>query len=92
MAATREDIRGWFERGVAQDATDMVIICDTFDYEDYPCYFEDAEQARIKASQPGSMQRVMETYDLTGDMKEQLDLHRCNRFSDDPITVGDCDT
>lgn len=83
MAATREDIRVWFQRGVKSGDTDMVIVCDTFDYEDYPCYFKNPENARTKFRYPGSMQKVMEAYDLTGDMEEQINLRRCYRFSDD---------
>jgi len=39
MGTTREQIRGWLERGVVADgATHMVVACDTFDWEDYLVY------------------------------------------------------
>lgn len=35
MTTTKEQIREWFVEGVKQKATHMVIVCDTFDWEDY---------------------------------------------------------
>jgi hypothetical protein len=46
MAATYERISGWFDRGVAQGATHLVVVCDTFDYEDYPVFVKPGEDAR----------------------------------------------
>lgn len=31
MAAIKQDIRGWFDRGVKKEATHMIVMCDTFD-------------------------------------------------------------
>jgi hypothetical protein len=38
MAASREDIESWFDRGVTDNRKYMIVKCDTFDYEDYPSY------------------------------------------------------
>ena len=38
MAATKDEISSWFDRGVAQKATHMIVVCDTLDHEDYPCF------------------------------------------------------
>lgn len=76
MAATRQDLESWFEAGVADGKGYMVVICDTFDHEDYPCYFDDHDAAKSKASCPGEMQRTMEVYDLKSDMGEQMNMRR----------------
>lgn len=76
MAATKEDIEGWFKRGVSAGKAYMIVICDTFDYSDYPTYFDTADAARTGKANPGEMQKVMEVYDLNADMAEQMAQHR----------------
>lgn len=76
MATTRQDIGRWFDSGRDANAAYMVVICDTFDYDDYPVYFNDIDSMRRKVADPGSMQRVMEVYDLNGDREAQLSADR----------------
>lgn len=73
---SREEISGWFDRGVAEGKTHMVVVCDTFDWDDYPVYANDEQSARFIFSNPGSMQKAMEVYNLKGDKTEQLN-RRC---------------
>lgn len=82
MAATMSDIRGWFERGVAEGATHMIVVCDTFDHEDYPVFVAPDEDVREKEkSYSGkNMQRVMEVYNLGMDMGDQLGQHRAFNY------------
>lgn len=82
MAASKSDIQGWFERGVGQGATHMIVVCDTFDHEDYPVFVQDGEDARKKADSYNgrNMQRVMEVYDLRADMADQLGAHRAFNY------------
>lgn len=74
MAASRQDISDWFELGVKESKTHMLVVCDMFDYEDYPVYVSDGESAEDKANeyQHKSMQKVMEVYDLRMDKTEQM--------------------
>ena len=74
MAATRDEISNWFDRGVAQKATHMIVVCDTFDHEDYPCFANgDADAIEQHGYYDGkNMQRVMEVYDLRADKAEQM--------------------
>lgn len=67
MAATKEDISNWFEKGVELKATHMIVVCDTFDYEDYPVYVQkDQDVHKIKEEYNNKdMQKVMEVYCLT---------------------------
>lgn len=75
---TREEIGAWFDRGVAQNATHMLVVCDTFDYDDYPAYATGDDNAveRYAYYSNASMQKVMEVYDLRMDKDTQLTSHR----------------
>lgn len=76
MAASREDVSRWFDEGVKQGQRWMVVLCDTFDWEDYPSYFRTEDAARKTIKDPGSMQQVMECYDLRTDKYEQMKQRR----------------
>lgn len=77
--ATKQDIKEWFIEGVGK-FTHMLIICDTYDWDDYPLYCISANEARLKMASPGEMQRVMEVYNLSTDMEKQLEEHRSFNF------------
>ena len=70
----------WFERGLKQGAKYMLVICDTFDYEDYPSYADTAKECMAKYREPGEMQKVMEVYDLRDDKQEQMNESRVLRL------------
>lgn len=74
MAASLHDISVWFDEGVEKGATHMIVVCDKFDYEDYPCFVMPNEDVRAKEEyyNKASMQRVMEVYDLRASKCEQL--------------------
>jgi hypothetical protein len=82
MAATKDDIRRWFESGLRDGATHMIIACDYFDYDDYPVYVHAdkdpcKEAERIRQS---PMQKVMEVYSMTIPMEQQLAEHRAFHY------------
>jgi len=77
---TKSTIASWFDRGVAEGASHMIVICDTFDYEDYPVFVDTAEEARDRFNNPGEMQRVMEVYNLKMDKEAQLNQNRVFNF------------
>lgn len=72
MSTTRKELSDWFDRGIAQGATHMVVVCDTFSYEDYPVFCKSEAAARAVAASPGEMQRIMEVYNLTKDKDTQV--------------------
>lgn len=73
---TKDDIRGWLD-SAPKDATYMVVVCDTFDYEDYPVYVTKGQKcADVVAEHSKNMQKVMEVYDLSTDLEKQLDAPR----------------
>jgi len=80
MAATRQDIDGWFDRGVANGARHMLVVCDTFDHDDYPVFTHSDAECLARYKEPGNMQRVMEVYDLRAEKAEQMNEHRAMRL------------
>lgn len=76
MAATRDDISNWFDRGVAQGARHLIVVCDTFDHDDYPVFTNTDAECLKKYKYPGEMQRVMEVYDLRADKDAQMKAPR----------------
>ena len=83
MAATRADIQRWLKEGQAREATHVIIVCDTFDHEDYPVFVQPGEDAHKIAEErfgypdgEKNMQRVMECYDLSLPLDQQMAEHR----------------
>lgn len=81
-AATRSDISRWFDVGVQQGATHLIVVCDTFDYGDYPVYVKPGEDARERCKEftYENMQRVMEVYSLSMDKDKQMKEHRAFHY------------
>ena len=75
MAASRDQIREWFQEGKKNGATHMIVVCDTFDYDDFPVYVLPGTNARKAADEERakSMQNVIEVYDLSLSEDEQVD-------------------
>ena len=70
---TKQTISKWFDDGVADRQMFMFVMCDTYDWEDYPRYARTVEDARMVYIQyPSDMQKIMEVYDLRKDKQEQL--------------------
>jgi len=66
MAATRADIQRWIDKR-DDETTHLIIVCDTYDWEDYPVYVSVFEDVRkVESRFQGNMQRVMEVYSFTG--------------------------
>lgn len=79
---SRNDIGKWFDEGVEQKATLMIVVCDTYDYDDYPVYVNQGENfwSRYDSFDGQRMQRIMEVYDLTANKAEQLTERRAMRL------------
>ena len=71
---TKDDIRKWLSGEAANrnQSTHMLVICDTFDYSDYPVFCASKVEALARIAQPGAMQRVMEVYNLHMPIEPQL--------------------
>lgn len=73
---TRSEIAEWFDDGLKFGATHLIVVCDTFDYEDYPKYVMPGENPADITAKLGEMQRVMEVYNLSMDKTAQLNQDR----------------
>lgn len=82
MAVTCEEISMWFKNGQKRGATHMIVVCDEFDWTDYPVYVLPGESAREKSAELDGkrMQKVMEVYSLSMDMEAQLNEHRAFHY------------
>ena len=57
-------IKQWFDNPWKENPTHMIVVCDSFDHEDYPAYVgldEDVHE-RIAHYNAASMQTIMEVY------------------------------
>lgn len=56
----------WIEQGKKLKATHIIVVCDTFDYDDYPVFVRNhAQLASIKKLYASKdMQRIMEIIDI----------------------------
>lgn len=63
---TVDDLKQWFKEGKQEKAAYMIIVCDTFSYEDFPIYCKSKlTLEKEMAHRTGSpMSRIMEVYDL----------------------------
>jgi len=82
MGTSKEDIKEWIKCGQDKKATHLIIVCDTFDWEDYPVYVMSGEDARTKYNHyhGPNMQKVMEVYNLQKDIDKQLGQYRSLEF------------
>ena len=60
--------------GKKKKATHCIVVCDTYDHEDYPVYVEKGQDPREVAKEfdGKNMQRIMECYALNQDIDMQL--------------------
>lgn len=82
MAAGRQDIQNWFDRGIEQNATHMIVVCDTYDYDDYPVFVLSGEDVRERKKDIDGkdMQRVMEVYNLAMSKESQMAKSRAFNY------------
>lgn len=60
----------------------MIVVVDTFDWDDFPVYVMPGQDARTEAVAQGrrNMQRVMEVYNLSMDRERQLNQVRSQNY------------
>lgn len=74
MAATEQEIINWFRHAEHMGATHLIVVCDDFDYQDYPVHVktdEDVHEVEAKIKGRG-MQRIMEIYRIDLGLESQL--------------------
>jgi len=82
MAASKEDIKMWLQRGRENGSTHVIVVCDTYEHDDYPVFVKTDESAKDKADvfDGKNMQKVMEVYNLSMDVDSQLAQHRALNY------------
>lgn len=81
MAADREEIRRWLNRGKELGATHMIVVCDTYDWEDYPFYVMPEDNVREKERELSVCNRIMEVYSYNYDLEAQLSEYRAFHYN-----------
>ncbi len=82
-ATTREEIREWLKEGRnKKDITHMLVVCDTFDHQDYSTYVCRQENVRKVFNEYNfkNMQKVMEVYSYKISLDDQLNERRAFHF------------
>ncbi len=83
MGISRRDLENWYNQGVQDKKTHMIVVCDTFDWEDFPVYVKkDQNFYSVYDQYSGgkNMARIMEVYDLNANKQDQMDEHRANNL------------
>ncbi len=76
---TQGMISEWFDKGIKEGATHMLVVCDEFDWEDYPVMVLPTENVLVVMDEytHKSMQKVMEVYNLQMEKQPQIEATRC---------------
>ncbi len=66
MTTSLADLERWFDAGVRQNATHMIVVCDLFVYVDYPIYVAPGScvEEKVRDFQNRAMSKVTEVYAL----------------------------
>jgi hypothetical protein len=83
VPTTREDIKNWKEEGIRRGATHLIVVCDTFDWEDYPTYVMPGENMQEKYDHyhGPNMQKVMEVFEFKADPKTHKVVAKSIRYN-----------
>lgn len=87
MATTQSDIRQWLRAAKAKGATHMLVVCDAFDWCDYPVNVMPGEDPATKAKEYAigkNAQKVVECYALHLDIEAQLAERRAHHYEAAP--------
>ena len=78
---TKSLIKEWLERGKSEGATHVIVMCDTFDYDDYPVMVMPDQDAReeVEKRDGKNMAKLMEVYNLSMDWTEQIQSDNLTR-------------
>ena len=75
--STKDEIPGWLDEAKRTGCTHMLVVVDTFDWEDYPVYVKKGENLNTAIEEHSiNMQQVMECFALHLNIEEQLKERR----------------
>jgi hypothetical protein len=83
---TREGIEEWFDKGVREGFSYLVIFNDSFEYDYYPVLFRDGEELWKIYDHLGrdNWTSMEEVYDLSMDKEFQMSEDRARHFPPRP--------
>lgn len=93
---TQDDIREWFLAGTELAATHLIVVCDTFDHEDYPVYVKEipgtgSEQAGYQRVQPVSDVRAFVTNNYSGqNMQRTMEVYKLSDPMEEQLRTPRC--
>jgi len=78
MSTSKQQIEAWLKKGNTGENSHMIVMCDTFNWEDYPVYISKKESAsdKLEYCRTSSMQKVVEVYSYSIDLEQQLEQPR----------------
>ena len=78
---SKADISDWLEQAKSKNATHMIVVCDTYDWDDYPVFVSPNQDVRqVESQYSRDMQKVMEIYRLDMDWAAQLSQPRARNY------------
>lgn len=82
MAASKSWIGECFDTGKSMAKTHLIIVCDTFNHDDYQVYVGPDQDVHkvVRECLEAEMQRVMEVYNLNMDKESQLQQARAFNY------------
>lgn len=74
MSATRQNLEKWYSRGKEQKSEYLIVVCDTFSYEDYPVFSSKENfKEKFRNHDGFNMQKIIGVFDLSADLDEQIE-------------------
>jgi hypothetical protein len=82
MAASKSWIGECFDTGKSKGKTHLIIVCDTFNYDNYQVYVGPDQDVRkvVEEYRKEEMQKVVEVYNLSMDKEAQLNQERAFNY------------
>jgi|SRR5688572_30253883 len=79
-----DPLRDWLQDGTAKGATHMLVVCDTFNYENFPVYVLPSQNVFLVAdrhrTEPEKMRKLMEVYSYALPLEPQLAQRRAAHY------------
>lgn len=85
MSTALAELRTWFEDAESSGASHMIIVCDTYDWEDYPVFVSPGDDPVEVATEFNGkdMQKIMECYKISLGWDSQSKEYRSNHWEMD---------
>lgn len=80
---TQDEIRGWLKSDKAFGCSHMLVVCDTFGWEEHPVYVKNKQDIKeVEALYNNNAQKVLEVYSFSEDIEMQLKSRELSHHDD----------